>query len=235
MKRIWLVVALLVAAFVPGSGQALASIGGNLTPACGVAGTLFANLTNVPVDFELGLSGGVPCDFSVSWPDASGHAQSVTLLSNVTTGFDPSASISSSLPHGGTVSWSAASGSGTFNIYWQLERAPAQSVGVQPNYPNTAPCGSSGTLYSNLRSGSVSLDLALNLSLGYNDNCALTLSWTDSSGRAQTVTLAPGGGYSEGVATSLPAAGVISWEWGSGSTNEGFSFQVERVVSAKLW
>jgi hypothetical protein len=235
LKKSWLAAAFLVAAFLWGSPKAFASIGGNLTPLCGAGDVLFANLTSVSINFELSLGGGVPCDFSASWKDASGHAQSVTLLSNVTTGFNPSASVSSSLPPGGTISWSSSGESRTANIYWQLERAPAQSVSTPPDYPNTAPCGSSGTLYTNLRSTSVYLDLAVNLFLGYDDSCALTVSWTDSTGHAQTISLAPGGGFSKGVSTSLPAAGVISWAWGSGSSNQGFSFQLERVVSTKLW
>jgi hypothetical protein len=86
-----------------------------------------------------------------------------------------------------------------------------------------------------MRSASVSLDLAVSLSDVVGSGCALTVSWTDSTGHAQMISFAPGGGSSKGVSTSLPAGGVISWEWGSGSSNPGFSFQLERVVTTKLW
>jgi hypothetical protein len=82
----------------------------------------------------------------------------------------------------------------------------------------------------------VTLDLSVQ---GGDDSAAeFTVSWTDAGGHAQTINL--GVFDSQGVSTSLPSGGTISWSFSStpraivagrdpGVAN-GFGWQVERVV-----
>jgi hypothetical protein len=79
------------------------------------------------------------------------------------------------------------------------------------------------------------LDLGLNNG-NSQSSCSVTVSWTDASGHAQTVDL--GVGISQGVSTSLPAGGIISWSSTATSppgSSLFFSWQLERVVRPKLW
>jgi hypothetical protein len=91
------------------------------------------------------------------------------------------------------------------------------SVGGQ----NLCYAGGNYTLWSNLSSAAVNFDLSVNLDGGGN----LTLSWVDSKGHAQTLTVATD--QSEGISTSLPAGGAVTY---SCTSNQGSSFvwQFER-------
>jgi len=232
MKRTWLLLAFAVAALPCHAPNAIGSVGGYFQND-GTSGTLYTNLGTIPMDFELSVGNNNGCGtLSLDWKDASGHAQSLSLPSDG--GSAVSTAASSSLPADGAITWTQTCGS---SFYWQLERAPAQSVSSSNMGGPMIACGSSGTLYVNLRGASVSLDLAL--SNGYDNGvesgsaCAVTASWTDASGHAQTINL--GDGASQGVSKSLPAGGVISWTSTSGTGTLSFCWQLERVVTTKLW
>jgi hypothetical protein len=233
MKKSGLLCLLVVLAFLREPPKAFGSVLGGFGSGnpCGSSGTLYTNLTNLPINFELTASTTNnpfgSCTNTISWTDENGHAQSLTVPNAV------SITVSSSLKGNSSLTWNS-SGSATLNAggTWQLERAPAQSVtgyifgsgeDLEP------PCGSSGTLYSNLRSTAVTLDLAVSNS----SPCALTVSWTDASGHAQTLDFGTGG--SEGASTSLPAGGAISWTSATATGYVVAQWQIERVVTSKLW
>jgi len=227
MSKSWFLFAFLAVSLLCQAPKAVASVGGQLEILCGSTGTLYSNLTpSVTIHFEMSLTNfSSECSFSISWTDSTGHAQSVTVGPNLST------IVSSSLPSGKAVSWSSPPLNGNqVVILWELERAPAHSVGLPSNSTFTpvnlygTPCGSSGTLYANLTASSVSLDLGMNFGF-----CDFTVSWTDASGHAHTFT-PPGG-----VSTTVPAGGVISWSSTSGSGNVGAAWSLERVVTTKLW
>jgi len=80
---------------------------------------------------------------------------------------------------------------------------------------DAVPCGAGGTFFTNISPESINFDLSVTTPSQY---CAFTLSWTDASNHPQTITLTfvslpviP----SQGVSSSLPAGGVISWQTGS--------------------
>jgi hypothetical protein len=236
MKKSGLVIAVAVLAFLGQAPSAFGNVGGVIddTNVCGSGGTLYRNLTGLSMNFELGLSyqtiyiGQANCTFSAAWTDASGHVQSLNVpLSEIT-------SASSSLPAGGVVSWTSSGDPAThINVEWQLERAPAQSVAaiLPTSEPGELPCASTGTLYANLRGASVNLDLAVG---NPGNGGELTVSWTDAGGHAQTINLVIAG--SQGASTTLPAGGLITWTTGTCQTSGVWaSWQVERVVTTKLW
>jgi hypothetical protein len=80
------------------------------------------------VTLDLSVQGGVypAAEFTVSWIDAGGHAQTITL------GAFDSQGVSTSLPSGGTISWSLSSTPRAFvagrdpgvanGFGWQVER-----------------------------------------------------------------------------------------------------------------
>lgn len=230
-RRTGLLFTFLIAMLLWQPPNALGSLEGYVSsaPPCGSSGSFYTNLTNFSIDFELSVNpgGGSSCDsVTISWTDTSGHARSLT----VPTGL--SSIVSSSLQANGALSWSSSGNpANVMGFSWQLERAPAQSVTGAPNASYAIPCGSSGTVYSNLRSGSVGLDLAV----ANGGACSLTLSWADASGHAQTLNLPAGFDGTQAASTSLPAGGAISWT----STGTGYlgqaSWQIERVVTTKLW
>jgi len=204
--------------------KALGSVGGALQVPCGAFGTLYNNLTGLPLKFELAAyslaiySG--PCGVSLSWTDADGNAQSVTLHEA------SSASLSSSLSGFQAISWtSSGSRDAKIDVGWQLERAPAQSVQAVAS----PTCGSSGPLYTDLRARKVALDFSVTVNSG---SCGLTLSWTDNSGSAQTLSV--GVGRSQGITTSLRPGGIITWTTTGSSGSNSVVSQIERVSETQV-
>ena len=230
MKRIPVGVAFAVAALLCRAPNAIGSVGGQVSGLNNSSGTLYANLSRDSVNFELGVSSNFGCGLFLNWTDDDGNTESLSVPTRDST------SASSSLPAGGAISWTlGVSGCRGPDFNWQLERAPAQSVNGGAVPPQGLVCGSSGTLYTNLISSSVTLDLGLNNG-NSQSSCSVTVSWTDASGHAQTVDL--GVGISQGVSTSLPAGGIISWSSTATSppgSSLFFSWQLERVVRPKLW
>ncbi len=220
MKKSWYCFAFVAVVFLCQAPKASGSVGGSIgggPNTCGSGGTLYANLTSTALRFELSLTNfSANCTTTISWTDTNGHAQTVDVGPNLST------VVSTSLPARGTVLWSS-SGSPSLNVVlsWELERAPAQSVGVPSDSQFTpmqlyaTPCGSAGTLYTNLTGSSVVLDLGVENGSG----CAFTLSWTDAGGHGQTINL--GLLNSQGVSTSVPAGGSISWSSASGGGSIG--------------
>lgn len=164
------------------------------------------------------------CSDSLSWTDANGNAQSLT----VPGGAD--ISVSSSLPPNGAVTWTSSGSSANTSLAWQLERAPAQSISGGINNTSVL-CGSSGTVYTNLTSATVNLDLGA--SSGYDSGCAFALTWTDANDQSHTLGLGNKG--SSGVSTSLPAGGVISWRATGTKGYVDLGWQIERVDTSELW
>jgi len=232
---------------------------------CGSSGTLFTNLGPGPINFEMGADWSASCGLSMTWTDATGQAQTITLVtaSFPSLGSSPSAGASSSLGFGGVISWSTAPSAGGGLLNLQLERAvelgiprgraterhangTAGSVGgkigafpIGFNGGENVLCGTSGTLYTNLTADAVAFDLMLNnqsqLDFGNSSQtCNVTMSWTDRSGNAQTLTTSAG--LSQGaLATSLPAGGAISWaSSGAGQSQVAFTWQLQREVSIRL-
>jgi len=207
---------------------------------CASGGTFLSNLGSKSFTFDLGVSlSNAECMFTLSWNDANGHAQSITLNNGESQG------VSSSLPVGGVVSWMTAGPAGTIQgVAWRLERphtalvtAPLKlaaaasatlgSVGGSKNGPQG--CGSDGTLYTNLTSSPVNFDLSVsNLNMQPSNACTVTLSWTDANGHKQTITV-PLGVSQAGSFTSLPAGGAISFTSSPfGGPEVAFQWELER-------
>ena len=98
--------------------NAFGSVQGQTACETGTNYTLWQNLTGAPVNFDLTVSlvpqgGSATC--ILSWTDAKGHAQTITLSSVLSIG------VSTSLPTGGTVTVTAISGYAL--VPWQFERA----------------------------------------------------------------------------------------------------------------
>ncbi|HEV2176883.1 MAG TPA: hypothetical protein VGW33_06745 [Terriglobia bacterium] len=230
MKKACFLFALTVAELLCGKSESFGSVGSEIagSGACGSGGTLYRNLTSHPMHFELLLSVGLivlnGCSStSLAWTDAQGHSQTLT----VKYGF--SAVVSTSLPAEGVISWSTIPTSGFAPVFsWELQRGEAASLGslFAPS-PVASPCGTgSSVYYTNLSGRPVELDVATQ----GGQVCQGTFSWTDARGHSQTLS---GGLLSEGVSTSLPAGGTISFA-GNGS---GLVFStIERVplISALL-
>jgi hypothetical protein len=205
--------------------KALGSVGGTLGsgtvgdggPQCGSSGTLYENLTFTVIVFDLSLVNGQQssnCTITVSWTDASGTPQTITLGPYFST------VVSTSLPANGIISWSSSSGN-VLSLQWQLERPPSASLAADLL---NARCGSSGTLYSNLTRGPFTLDLGISSG----QFCSFTLSWTDTGGHVRTIALDIFN--SEGVSTEVPGGGAISWTSGTAGFPVLALVQVERVV-----
>jgi hypothetical protein len=207
---------------------ALASVGGQVSglPAnpCGSTGTLYNNQTSSTMRVELSLTNLGLCSASFSWTDAAGHPQSINLVPN------DSIVVSTSLEANSVLSWtSSANANYSVDLLWELEQPPSQSVGMPGG--STAPqliganCGSTGTLYKNLTGASTTL----NLGVSNGAQCGFTVSWTDSNGIAQTINVGLNG--TQGVSTTLPAGGTITWSSGSGSGPIYAGWRLERRVS----
>ena len=86
--------------------------------ACGSSGTPYNNLRGSPVnlDFEVGNTSLSPCAATISWTDTSGHARTASIDAGASEGF------TTALQAGGTISWTAAAGTGNVGLTWQLER-----------------------------------------------------------------------------------------------------------------
>lgn len=228
-RKVVCYLALLMIGFLCHPPKTLGSVGGSFASLkCGSSSALYTNATDASVNFELVVSNNSPvggCSDTLSWTDLSGSSQSVTVPPGG--GF---ISLSSSIGPSGAVAWSSSGSSSQYvSLAWQLERAPAQSVSGQFG-DGAYKCGASGTLYSNLTSGTVNLDLAASTSTG---GCSLTLTWTDANNEPQTLSLGRYG--SKGVSTSLPVGGVISWKSTSGNVDLFGSWQIERVDISQLW
>jgi hypothetical protein len=208
--------------------QGFASVSGGFGGPCGSSGDFYTNLTNLAIHFELNINNNFnDCTPTISWTDANGHAQSLTVAAN------SAPTVSSSLQANGVLSWSSSGTAANAGFGWQLERAPAQSVTATIGAfasPDNPPCGSSGTAYRNLRNASVSLGLAVT---GGSSSCSITLSWTDASGHAQTLT--SNETVSPGASTTLPAGEEITWTSTGTGVVEFYQSQIERVDPSKLW
>jgi hypothetical protein len=208
---------------------ALGSVGGSIGDLvrCGSSSVLYTNATSLGVNIELAVSnenGASGCSETLSWTDASGQAQGMTVPAH------GAISVSTSVEPNGTLSWKSAESSGQYvSLIWQIERAPAQSVAGQMG--TGFRCGSSGTAYSNLTSATVNLDFGT--SAETSNGCTLTFTWTDAEGVPHTLNLGLQG--SQGISTSLPAGGVISWESTTAKAYVAASWQIERVDTSQLW
>src|SRR5579862_1696465 len=99
--------------------------GGNdqlLNTPCGSAGTLYKNLTGSSLTLNLAFQNSLQCTFAVSWTDASGHANTINL------GLGGSQGVSTTIPEGGTITWSSGSGSAPIDVGWRLERRVLESM-----------------------------------------------------------------------------------------------------------
>lgn len=93
-------------------------MGSEFEGSCGTSGTLYTNLTPAPLSLNISISGnGGPCSlFTLNWIDAAGNARTLSASANDTEG------TSTSLPAGGTITWtSSGNGAGPAG-FWQLER-----------------------------------------------------------------------------------------------------------------
>jgi hypothetical protein len=91
-------------------------------------------------------------------------------------------------------------------------------------------CWTGGTLYTNRTASLMNFDLNL-ANLEGSSGCSITASWTDSGGRAQTITLSPR--LSTVLATSLGAHGVILWSSGGGDGLD-FQWQLEQAPAVSI-
>jgi hypothetical protein len=229
MKWASLSVVLLVAILCFGESHAFATLAETITPKaisgqCASGGTMFENRTPNSISFDLFIqnSTGAACPITVSWSDAAGESQTVT----VSTSLD----FATSLEPNGAISWSSQ-GNGNVNFNWYV----AQPVSVANN-PSSLNCQSSGTLYENLTKRPIELRLAL-VAQAY----PVSLRWVDATRTPQELDLSGatnGNGLpeyqdSEGVATSLPPGGAIFFVSGSGKYCTGGGWQLERAVNGQ--
>jgi hypothetical protein len=119
---------------------------------------------------DLSLTNTNACNVTFSLTDAEGKPQSVTITPNFSTVF------STSLSAQGVLSWASPAGSGFVGFVWDLEQAPAMSVGAPigffPFQLQNVSCGSTGTLYKNLTGAATTLNLGVS-----NDSpCTFSLS-----------------------------------------------------------
>ena len=89
-----------------------------------------------------------------------------------------------------------------------------------------------GTLFANLTSSAMNFDLNLNLS-GDANSCDVTASWTDASGKAQTITVSPTLPIIV-VATSLGAKDKVLWSSGSSGDGPAFQWQLEQAPAVSI-
>lgn len=90
-----------VALCLCGASSGFGSVGGSSGNEAGLSGTVYNNLNNVSINFELVLTGNIEnlCPVTFTWTDGNNQAQSVKL--------GVSTSVSSSLPPNGTITWTA--------------------------------------------------------------------------------------------------------------------------------
>jgi hypothetical protein len=228
VKRLTFVSLLFLGALFLGRLEAFGTIADGITPKvisgqCASGGTVYDNRTSSLTAFDLSIenSGGMSCPVTLSWTDANGNSQSFTLLSG------SSLTVATSLGAYGKILWSSQ-GTANVNFSWFL----SQVVNVG-SLSGSVACNTSGTIYENLTQGAIYLHLAF-LATG----CPVAFSWIDASGIPQAVNLAGavnGNGLpefqnSEGVSTSLPPGGVISWTSRTGQNSSGGGWQLERIV-----
>lgn len=207
--------------------KSLASVNGSLltysgpTVPCGAGGTLYSNLTSRPINFDVELL--VDSRFinfacsstSLSWTDAKGHPQTLVVNKGTTM------VVATSLPAGGTITWSTLSEEATVGFRWMLQRDQAASV--DSTLGEIGQCGTGGSLYENRTGHSLDLDFAV----AAPSTCRATISWTDAAGHAQT--LDADHLTTEGASSSLPPGGVISWTADAGSADDGFVIVIDRL------
>jgi len=218
MRKARTILVLCVVAWAWAGSEGLATVGGTVGLPCGSSGVVYSNLNPSVLSFQImvnnvGQAGTGDCAVSLSWTDAEGHQQGLTLDLELAT------VVASSLPAGGAISWSSGSGS-SVAFWWGIQVGHAVSLETQVFAQQ---CGSGGSVYTNLTSRSVQLDVAL---VNYG-SCLVTFSWTDAKGEARTLT--PGVDYVEGVTTSLPPGGSITWSMPAmGSAAGVATWQVEQ-------
>ncbi|HLY63718.1 MAG TPA: hypothetical protein VKV95_23505 [Terriglobia bacterium] len=227
MKKAWVLFVLCIAVFACPKLESFASVTGSLltysgpTVPCGSGGTLYRNLTSHRMNFELELdissrNINFSCSStSVSWVDAQGHPQTLTVNKGFTT------VVATSLPPGGTMTWVTPPDATQVGFIWVLQRD--QATGASSNTGEFGQCGSSGSIYSNLTNHPIELNFAVSGP----STCQASLSWTDTTGHTQT--LDAGLDTTEGVSTSLPANGTITWTTTEGIATDGFVSYVEQV------
>jgi hypothetical protein len=225
MRASFFVVLVLTASCFAGS-DALAMVNATITPKivsaqCAPGGTIFENRTSNSMSFDLLIqnSTGVACPITVSWSDATGKSQSITVSTSLL--------VATSLASNGAILWSSQ-GNGNVNFNWFLSQpASVANIGLGLS------CQSSGTLYENLSPAPVNLHLAV-VAQAY----SVSLRWVDASGASQELDLAGGLNAnnlpqyqnSEGVATSLPPGGAITFATGNGKYCTGSGWEFERAV-----
>jgi hypothetical protein len=235
MKRASFFVVLVLAASCFGGSDALATLAETITPKivsgeCAAGGTIFENRTSNSMSFDLFIlnNTGATCPVAASWTDATGKSQSITVSNPPSpTSSLPSPVVATSLPPNGAISWSSQ-GNGNVNFNWYLSQ-PASVA----NNGSALSCQLSGTLYENLSPAPVNLHLAVSA-----QSYSVSLRWVDAGGASQELDLAGGlngNGLpeyqnSEGVATSLPPGGAITFATGTGKYCSGSSWEFERAV-----
>jgi hypothetical protein len=230
MKRMSLAPLLFVGIFFAGRGDAFGTIAENITPKviagqCASGGTVYDNRTSAPMSFDLNAQNYSlnSCPVTISWTDANGNPQAVTIPPQGATTFG------TSLAAQGKILWSSQ-GTSNVNFSWFL----SQAVNVGSMGGN-ASCNSTGTVYQNLTQAPIGLHLAF-VAQSY----PISFSWIDATGAPQRVDLAGGVNgngqplfqNSEGVSTSLPAGGIISWSSGSGTSCGGAGWNLERTFDS---
>jgi hypothetical protein len=231
VKKSWALVAFCGALLAYPGPKSMTSVRGSIsnfsgqTILCGSGGTLYRNLTSGRIDFDLEValdlryfSSPSACSSTIlSWTDAQGRPQTRTVNKGFTT------IVATSLPAGGAITWSTAYETAPVAFRWILQRQHAESLDSPAG--EFGECGTSGSLYTNLTNHAVELDIAVDGP----KTCEATLSWTDTNGQDQTLKVdLP---TTEGVSTSLPAGGIISWTTSDGKANDGFSSYFDRVPS----
>ncbi len=230
-----LVLGLVIVLICLGAPRSTLGVEGLLADAtCGSAGTLVTNLADRQLDFDLSatLAPNIDCDLTLFWTDASGHQLSIGLG-----GASTSRGVTTSLPAGGRISWTAAPGGGTGDaMLWQLQGFHStgsvdsrSSIAAAYTSAGGAPCGSSGILYSNATPQPVGFDLSVyNLTGTVPLGCSVTVSWTDASGNSRSILADLNIGQAV-LGTSLPPGGAVSWRSTPGATNVQFGWNLQRA------
>lgn len=219
MRKTLVLSALVLAAVLPlGESAGFASVGSGLILNCGTSGTLYTNLTGSAMNFDLGFLQRYDCAATLSWTDADGQAQNVTINA------DSSQYFTTSLPAGGVISWSTPNTGGRASLIWRLGTSA-----VNPGFGIHAPCGASGAVYTNLSPNPIKFNLGVG-GVGLPACGSVTWSWTDADGQAQTITVsAMAEPSTQGASTSLPPGGVLSWTTAPGAGTVDFGVDIERA------
>jgi hypothetical protein len=89
---------------------------------CGSTGILYQNLTDAIITVNLAVSNSASCGLTVSWTDSTGHTYTIAVALGGSLG------VSTTIPAGGTIKWTAEGTSGVVAAQWQLERRVLESM-----------------------------------------------------------------------------------------------------------